>query len=199
MRSLAPALLPSTAPGTSSRAAALVGVAALAALAAGCSAPPAPEPSAPPPPTTSAPAPATLSCDDLARTLLVVEPTRAALAARFGPPDSLEVATEPNRHVPGQVDSLFVAHYDGLTSAIRTPSPGRDLPFHVVVTDSRFLRYPALGIGATATAVEAALGPPTRRTPTTLVYECGEGAEEPVTFRLRDGVVERIVVDFYVD
>ena len=109
------------------------------------------------------------------------------------------MATEPNRHVPGRTDSLFVVHYDGLVSSIRTPSPGRDLPFHVVVTDNRFVRHPAIGIGATAATVEAVLGAPTRRTDATLVYECGEGAEEPVTFRLEAGRVERIVIDYYVD
>jgi hypothetical protein len=47
--------------------------------------------------------------------------------------------------------------------------------------------------------VTRVLGEPTRRTPGGLVYDCGGGASQPVTFHL-DGEdrVERVEISFYV-
>lgn len=69
----------------------------------------------------------------------------------------------------------------------------------LVVMESRFLAYPSIGVRAPEERVLAALGEPTRRTPDTLVYDCGMHVEEPVTFRLLDGVVRRIEIDYYLD
>jgi hypothetical protein len=148
-------------------------------------------------------APATTSgsvdCVGLESSILVAEPTRAALRSAFGEPDSVISVVEPNRHVDGAIDSLFVMHYPGLLVSIRTPTGAADLADHVQVSDARYIRYPQLAMGAAASQVTAALGPPTRRTGDTLVYECGAGAEQPVTFILRSGVVRLITIDYYVD
>ena len=141
----------------------------------------------------------TIACENLARTILAVEPVRASLQRQFGVPDSITATTEPNRHVPGRVDSLFVVHYSGLTASLRKPGGGEDMVDGVVVTESRFLAHPAIGVGAPEARVIAALGAPTRRTAGSLVYDCGEHVEEPVTFHLRDGVVQRIEIDYYLD
>ena len=149
-------------------------------------------------PPQDAAAVASFTCEDLAWTILPVNATRAGLEGRFGAPDSVSVRTVPNRHVAGETDSLFTVQYPGLVAGIHTAG-GRDLPAHVVVDDDRFLRAGAPGPGDTGAAVVAALGEPTRRTATALVYECGPEVEEPVTFHLRDGVVQRVEIGYYVD
>lgn len=140
-----------------------------------------------------------IACEDLARTILAVEPVRSSLERKFGAPDSVVASTEPNRHVRGRVDSLFVVHYSGLTASLRKPGGGEDMVDHVTVTESRFLAYPAIGVGVPEDRVIAALGEPTRRTRQSLVYDCGEHIEEPVTFHLADGVVRRIEIAYYLD
>ena len=144
-----------------------------------------------------------LDCDTLAAALLRSGATRSALAQAYGEPDSIEVTTEPNRHMPGATDSLFVVHYAGLAVTLRTPPAARDLVSAVTVTDNRYLAYPSIGIGARESAVVGALGEPDERTTadgtTSLIYACGEEVEQPVTFHLRDGVVVRIEASYYVD
>ena len=140
-----------------------------------------------------------IACQDLARTILAVEPLRASLAREFGAPDSIVATVEPNRHVPGRMDSLFVVHYSGLTSFLRKPGGGQDMMDHVVVTENRFLSHPSIGVGVSGDRVIAALGEPTRRTAESLVYDCGMHVEEPVTFHLEDHVVRRIEIDYYLD
>lgn len=140
-----------------------------------------------------------IACEDLARTILAVEPMRASLERKFGAPDSVAATTEPNRHVHDRVDSLFVVHYSGLTSSLRKPGGGEDMVDHVTVTESRFLAYPTIGVGAPEERVIAALGEPTRRTSDSLVYDCGVHVEEPVTFHLVDGLVRRIEIAYYLD
>ena len=155
--------------------------------------------------TSSAAADAVLAldCDTLASTLLRTGATRNALAEAYGAPDSVEVTTEPNRHMPGATDSLFVVHYPGLAVTLRTPPSARDLVSAVTVTDNRYFAYPSIGIGARASALVGALGEPDERTTaggtTSLIYACGEEVEQPVTFHLRDGVVMRIEASYYVD
>lgn len=144
-----------------------------------------------------------LDCDTLAATLLRTAATRSALAEAYGEPDSVEVTTEPNRHIPDATDSLFVVHYPGLAVTLRTPPSARDLVSAITVTDNRYLAYPSIGIGTREEAVIAALGQPHESTTTdgttTLVYACGEEVEQPVTFLVRDDVVVRIDASYYVD
>lgn len=144
-----------------------------------------------------------LDCDTLAATLLRTAATRSALAEAYGEPDSVAVATEPNRHMPDATDSLFVVHYPGLAVTLRTPPSARDLVAAVTVTDNRYLAYPSIGIGTREEAVIAALGEPHERAEgdgtTVLTYACGEEVEQPVTFDIRDGVVVRIEASYYVD
>lgn len=143
--------------------------------------------------------PADLSCDSLARRLFPVEPTRAGLTGRFGAPDTVLVEPVPNRHVPDQTDTIATVRYDGLEVEIYVVTGGRELPDHAIVTDARFLALPALGPGAPAARLERALGPPTTRAGDTLTWSCGSEVDEPVSFRISEGVVDRIWVDWYVD
>jgi hypothetical protein len=139
------------------------------------------------------------TCDGLHYEILKVPATREAFAAAFGQPDSTAVATEPNRHIPGAVDSLFTVHYPGLLMDIRTPPGSRDMATHVRVTDDRYLAYPGLGMGTSAARVEEVLGEPRERAADYLRYQCGEGAEQPVTFRIAGGRVSAVEIDYYVD
>lgn len=153
-----------------------------------------------PSPDPDSPDVAGLTCEGLEEKLLLAHASRAELAGTFGTPDSVNSTTEPNRHVPGATDSLFVVHYPGLVAHFRKPSEGDDLVSFVEVEDNRYLQYPSIGVGATEERVVSVLGEPGTHEPGRLVYECaGVGPEQPVTFRLSDGVVERIEIAYYVD
>jgi hypothetical protein len=140
-----------------------------------------------------------VACEGLEASILAAAPTRAAFRERFGAPDSMAASTEPNRHVEGATDSLFTAFYPGMIASFRTPAGGGDLATTIEITDPRYVRYPALAMGAPAAQVTTVLGEPTRREDDALVYDCALGAEQPVRFLLRDGVVETIRIEFYVD
>lgn len=153
-----------------------------------------------PSPDPDSPDVAGLTCEGLEENLLRAHASRAELAGTFGTPDSVSSTTEPNRHVPGATDSLFVTYYPGLVAHFRKPPEGGDLVSLVEVEDNRYLRYPAIGVGAGEERVISVLGEPRTHEPGRLVYECaGMGPGQPVTFRLSDGVVERIEIAYYVD
>jgi hypothetical protein len=139
------------------------------------------------------------TCEDLHYRILEVPATRDAFAAAFGQPDSVAASTEPNRHIAGAIDSLFTVHYPGAHLEIRTPPGGRDMATHVRVTDNRYLAYPGIGPGTAAARVQAVLGEPRERAVGYLRYQCGEGAEQPVTFRIAAGRVSAVEIDYYVD
>lgn len=142
---------------------------------------------------------AELTCEDLEREILAAAPNRAALEEAYGEADSMRVATEPNRHVQGATDSLFLVYYPGMVMNLRKPEDGDDLADDVEISDNRYLRYPAIGIGAPIDRVTRALGTPMLRDSGRVIYDCGFGAEQPVTFVLNQGIVRRIIVDYYLD
>lgn len=146
-----------------------------------------------------APELAELTCDGLERHLVPGYESRAALARVFGSPEGVDVSTEPNRHVVGAIDSLFVVRYPGLTAQFRRPEGGDDLTSFLSVIRSDYLRYPSIGIGAEADRVTDVLGAPGASDAERLVYDCGRGPSQPVHFRLSDGSVEGIEITYYVD
>lgn len=126
--------------------------------------------------------------------------TRAGLRAALGEPASIETDTEPNRHIPDAIDSLFTLAWEGLEVRVRTPPSGSDLVERVTVRHDRYLRWPDPGIGATQDHVAEVLGPPQERQPGVVRYACGSGpVSEPVGFVITDAHVVEIVFDFYVD
>lgn len=139
------------------------------------------------------------SCDNLHESILAAAPTREAFAGAYGPPDTVIATTEPNRHVPGAVDSLFTVAYAGFVMEIRTPAGARDMATHVEVEDNRYLAFPGIGIGAPAERLEDVLGPPTSASAGRVTYDCSEAVEQPVTFVIEDGRVARIEIAYYVD
>ncbi|HEX6308649.1 MAG TPA: hypothetical protein VFZ69_10705 [Longimicrobiales bacterium] len=138
-------------------------------------------------------------CDELADHILAVQPTREALLAAFGPPDSSASRTQPNRHTPGVTDTLFDVFYPGLQVGIHTPGGGADLPVRVVVGDNRYLAYPRIGIGAPADSVVAVLGEPAPGEEGVLTYNCTMVVDQPVRFLLAGDRVARITIEYYVD
>lgn len=141
----------------------------------------------------------TLSCAGLHVRILRIAPTRAAFLAEFGTPDSVTRSTEPNRHVPDAVDSLFIVFYPGLVMNIRAPQHGRDMATGVTIQDNRYLAYPEIGVTTSAARVTAILGEPTRRRDDLLIYDCDTVVEQPVAFRIEDGRVASIDISYYVD
>ena len=134
------------------------------------------------------------------RGLTVEGRTRAALHQTLGAPASIDVTTEPNRHIPDGIDSLVTVTYPGITFSVRKPPEGGDLMERIVVQDNRWLRWSEPGIGASSESVISSIGEPAERDETMLRYSCGTGiVEEPVTFVLENGRVREIVFDFYVD
>lgn len=126
--------------------------------------------------------------------------TRAGLRARLGPATEETVATEPNRHIPDAIDSLFTMQWIGLSVDLRTPPSGDDLVERVTVTDDRWLRWTDPGIGDTEEGLREFLGTPQERQTDVLRYACGEGpVSEPVGFVITEGVITEVVFDFYVD
>lgn len=140
-----------------------------------------------------------VSCEGLETTLLAAMPTRAGLRSSFGEPDSISVATEPNRHMPNVVDSLFVVHYPGLVASLRRPGGGGDMPDLIEITETRYVQPAQLAPGVTAAQILAVLGEPTERDDDRLVYDCNLGANQPVTFHLRNDRVASITIDYYLD
>jgi hypothetical protein len=140
-----------------------------------------------------------LTCDGLEDRILDATPSRAGLVHVFGAPDAMAVETEPNRHLPGETDTLLTLRYEGLVFRLRIPPSGNELPEHALISANRFVRYTAVGVGAPTAQVIAIVGEPGVRTDEALVYDCGEGAPAPVTFHLRDGLVTAIEIAYYVD
>ncbi len=140
-----------------------------------------------------------VSCEGLEMSLIAAAPTRAGLSSVFGPADSISIATEPNRHMPDVVDSLFVVHYPGLVGILRKPGGGDDMPDLIEITAARYVQPTQLAPGVSAEQVKAVLGEPTGQDADRLVYDCNLGANQPVTFHLRDGRVESISIDYYLD
>jgi hypothetical protein len=140
-----------------------------------------------------------LTCLTLMDAVFLAPLTRAELLQSYGAPDSLQSSTEPNRHIPGATDSLFEVHYSGLTARFRKPSEGSDLITEMHVSDNRYLRYPSIGIGARRDRLIQVV------TDTFLVrddrveYDCGMGANEPITFWLVGGQIRRVSKTYYVD
>lgn len=140
-----------------------------------------------------------VSCEGLETSLIAAMPTRAGLRASFGAADSIRIATEPNRHMPDVVDSLFVVHYPGLVATLRKPGGGDDMPDLIEIADARYVGPAQLAPGVSAAQVVAVLGEPTEQDDTRLVYDCNLGADQPVTFHVRGGRVASITIDYYLD
>ena len=135
-----------------------------------------------------------------AEALAVTGTTRADIRAQLGEPAEITAATEPNRHIPDAIDSLFTMTYTGIVFSLRTPPQAGDMLERAHVTDNAHLLWSEPGIGVTAERVIELIGEPAEREPDLLHYACGTGpVSEPVFVVIRDSVVQAVIFDFYVD
>lgn len=157
---------------------------------------------------TESTAPFRSSSPDLLRDDLVEHglgvPTgrRESVIAELSRPDSAHSRAVPNRHRPAQTDSIVDLFYPGLRLQYLIVAPG-DTEFLEIaeVWDNRYLKYPTIGVGASAAAIVDALGKPWERTDDAYSYDCGRciGAETPVYFHLEGGRVKFVEYTYYVD
>lgn len=123
--------------------------------------------------------------------------SRSAVRASFGEPDSVSVRSVPNRHVPGQIDSVFRFHYPDGMVAIYSVTGGDDLFARAEAGSNRFLAYrPTLG--TPVDSLTAWFGPPARESGSYLTYEVGEAGGE-IVFAVHDGVLGRVMFIPYLD
>ena len=66
--------------------------------------------------------------------------SRAELATEVGRASKTEVEVVPNRHDPGQQDSIIRLEYDGMTVQLRKPGPGGEMFEYVSVSKRKWLR-----------------------------------------------------------
>ena len=115
-------------------------------------------------------------CGELAENGLKIPDTkRSAVAAQIGRPDSTRSQPTPNPYTAGQIDSLTEVFYPALRLhyiVLGKPTGETDILLEADVSDNRYLKYPALGVGASAEAIVSALGNPEERTTDTITYSC---------------------------
>ena len=169
------------------------------------SSPPALAPSSSP---DTAPSVADLSprdslCGDMGENgLRIPNARRKAVAAQFGRADSVRSKPAPNTHDPAQMDTVVDVFYPDLVLhyAVLGRSGGdTDILMEADIANNRYLKYPALGVGASLEDIIRALGEPHERTNNTISYTCAlhimSGAR--VTFHLASGRVT--MVEYYYD
>lgn len=115
-------------------------------------------------------------CGDLAENGFGIPNTRRkAVAAQLGRPDSVRSQPAPNTHNPAQMDTVVDMFYPGLRlhyAVLGVTEGETDILLEADVSDNRYLKYPALGVGASVGVIVSALGQPEERTNDTYSYSC---------------------------
>jgi hypothetical protein len=115
-------------------------------------------------------------CGELAENGLKIPNTRrSAVASQIGRRDSTRSQPTPNPYTTGQIDSVVDVFYPGLRLhyiVLGTHTGETDMLLEADVSDNRYLKYPALGVGAGAEAIVSALGDPEERTSDAITYSC---------------------------
>jgi len=79
---------------------------------------------------------------------------------RLREPRSRDVEAVPNRHVPGEVDTLRTWRYDGLTLELHEAYDGKVLLRRLDVTSGTYGTTDGLSVGETRADLESVLGAP---------------------------------------
>ena len=115
-------------------------------------------------------------CGDLAENgFRILDTGRKAVAAQLGVPDSAHLLPAPNPYSPAQMDTVVDVFYPGLRLhyvVLGVTKGETDILLEAEVSNNRYLKYPALGVGANVAAVVSALGQPEERTNHTYSYSC---------------------------
>jgi hypothetical protein len=128
--------------------------------------------------------------------------TREQVRSRFGEPREVRVETEPNRHVPDAVDSLFHMLYDDVEVTLREAQSNTLLERVVVHSNVRMGGAPPL-IGASESELRERFGEPEGTPEGHFLYRCETCSQlggNVVIFRLgKGGTVEAIEIHHPVD
>jgi len=128
--------------------------------------------------------------------------TREEVRNRFGEPREVRVETEPNRHVPDAVDSLYHMLYDDVEVTLRVAQSNTLLESVVVRSNDRMGSAPPL-IGASDADIRERFGEPEGTPDGHFLYRCETCSElggNVVIFRLgKGGTVEAIEIRHPVD
>lgn len=126
--------------------------------------------------------------------------SRADIIGRLGEPDSVQSQPTPNRHVPGQIDSLVQLHYADLRVVIYQIATGQELIASIEVESNDYLRQPVPRVGTRWADVVALFGEPHSQDASGFRYSCRSCVvEQQVVFKVRDRVVTSIGFAYYVD
>ncbi len=144
-------------------------------------------------------------CDSLADSgLLIPDGRRQAVITQLGRPDSTHSLPTPNTHYPAQTDTVVDLFYPGMQLhyiVFGKDSGETDMLLRASVSSNRYLRYPAVGIGASATLIVGSLGEPDERLGDRFRYVCGTtmGGESPIFFHFEGDRVKLVEYAFYSD
>ena len=106
---------------------------------------------------------------------LIPDSRRKAVATQLGRADSLRSHVIPNNHRPVQMDTVVDMFYPGLRLqyvVLGVTEGETDILLQADVSDNRYLKYPALGVGARIAEIVSALGEPEERRNDTYSYTC---------------------------
>jgi hypothetical protein len=106
---------------------------------------------------------------------LIPDSRRKAVATQLGRPDSLRSHAIPNTHRPVQMDTVVDVFYPGLRLeyvVLGVTEGETDILLQADVSDNRYLKYPALGVGARLAEIVSAFGEPEERKNDTYRYTC---------------------------
>jgi hypothetical protein len=136
--------------------------------------------------------------------LLIPNTRRSAVAAQLGRPDSVRSQPAPNPHNPAQTDTVVDVFYRGLRLhywVVAAAQAERDIILEIDVSENRYLKYPNLGIGASADALVNAFGEQAERTEDGYRYSCAlhvmSGAD--MAFHFVGDRVKLIAYTYYAD
>jgi hypothetical protein len=140
------------------------------------------------------------TCEALQPLALSTVPTRHSLRAEFGPPDSIRLVAQPNRHVPDREDSWFTVFYPGLwASGVRPGGSQRDLIDRVHVSDNRYLKDPSIGIGADIRDVQRATAAVWFHGSQGFEADCGYEVPQGAIVEVEGALVRSVAFTYYVD
>ena len=119
---------------------------------------------------------------------------------RLNPPLRIEAVPRPNRHIPGQIDTLRTFHYAGLQFTVYDVSgSAKEIMQRIVVTDSAYTTEAGVHVGMRPQQVRVALGAPSEVTDGTFVYELSRVTPNQLRVVFGAGRATRLEWDFYVD
>jgi len=106
---------------------------------------------------------------------LIPDGRRKAVTTQLGRPDSLRSHVIPNNHRPVQMDTVVYMFYPGLRLeyvVLGLTEGETDILLQADVSDNRYLKYPALGVGARIAEIVSAFGEPEQRRDDAYSYTC---------------------------